>query len=85
MNFEFILSTNLMTKLKLPTLIFLLRVVVASPYYQISEHKHKTGHPGVERGSPEFWYHLIASVFLVLAGGVSSGCVHLFIQKYLKC
>ncbi|KAF8168562.1 hypothetical protein B0H34DRAFT_646383 [Crassisporium funariophilum] len=35
--------------------------------------KHKTGHPGVEPGSPEFYYHLIVSVCLVLAGGVFAG------------
>ncbi|KAF9527885.1 hypothetical protein CPB83DRAFT_883890 [Crepidotus variabilis] len=35
--------------------------------------KHKTGHPGSEPGSPEFWYHLGVSVVLVLAGGVFAG------------
>ena len=59
-------------KLKIPTLLLLLRVVSASPYSAL---KHKTGRPGIERGSPEFWYHLIVGVFLVLAGGVFSGCV----------
>lgn len=28
-----------------------------------------------ELGSPEFWYKMIVSVILVLAGGVFSGCV----------
>lgn len=67
-------------KLKIPTLVLLLRVMSAS---SSSLHgKHKTGNPGVERGSPEFWYHLIVSAFLVLAGGVFAGCV--FFVFFLK-
>ena len=64
-------------KLKiLPTLLLiLLRAVNASPYLSALKLDHKTGRPGIERGSPEFWYHLIVGVFLVLAGGVFSGCV----------
>ena len=60
-------------KLKIPTLVLLLRTMNTSPYY--SDLKHKTGRPGFERGSPEFWYHLIVGVFLVLAGGVFAGYV----------
>ena len=63
---------TIMMKLKIPTLALLLRAVSASPY---SAFKHKTGRPGIERGSPEFWYHLIVGLFLVLAGGVFAGCV----------
>jgi len=61
-------------RLRIPTLILLLRVVGASPFItDVSTQKHKTGHPGVERGSPEFWYHLGISICLVLAGGVFAG------------
>ncbi|KAF8798398.1 DUF21-domain-containing protein [Phlegmacium glaucopus] len=58
----------MMIKLKIPTLVLLLRAVSASPFVS-----HNTGKPGIERGSPEFCYHLIISVFLVLAGGVFAG------------
>ncbi|KAF9561507.1 DUF21-domain-containing protein [Agrocybe pediades] len=63
-------------KLSAPTLIALVRVVSASPHYHALRHsgkKHRTGHPGAEPGSEEFWYHLIVSIFLVLAGGVFAG------------
>ena len=59
-------------KLKIPTFVFLLRAMSSSP---LSDLKHKTGRPGIERGSPEFWYHLIVGMFLVLAGGVFAGYV----------
>ncbi|KDR70057.1 hypothetical protein GALMADRAFT_230380 [Galerina marginata CBS 339.88] len=59
-------------KLRIPTIILLMRVVSASPYYNVMK-KHKTGHPGAEPGSEEFWYHLIVSMFLVLFGGVFAG------------
>ena len=62
-----------MKLMKIPTLVFLLRAASASPYSAL---KHKTGRPGIERGSPEFWYHLIVGVFLVLAGGFFAGCVY---------
>ena len=35
----------------------------------------ETEEPGEEPGSPEFWYKLIVSVGLVLAGGVFAGSV----------
>ena len=69
-------------KLKIPTLVLLLRAMNASPFFS-DHHKHKTGRPGIERGSPEFWYHLIVGLFLVLAGGVFAGCVFFVCQdKY---
>ncbi|KAK0216343.1 DUF21-domain-containing protein [Armillaria fumosa] len=34
---------------------------------------YTTGHPTVERGSPEFWYKIIISGVLVLLGGVFAG------------
>ncbi|KAJ3508549.1 hypothetical protein NLJ89_g5695 [Agrocybe chaxingu] len=42
------------------------------PVYRVAG-KHKTGHPGAEPGSPEFWYHVGVSACLVLAGGVFAG------------
>ncbi|CAA7266424.1 unnamed protein product [Cyclocybe aegerita] len=42
------------------------------PIYRVAG-KHKTGHPGAEPGSPEFWYHVGVSACLVLAGGVFAG------------
>ncbi|PPQ76770.1 hypothetical protein CVT24_010757 [Panaeolus cyanescens] len=60
---------------RLSYLLAALRFVSASPFLEVIEKKkkHKTGHPGVERGSPEFWYHLTVSVILVLIGGVFAG------------
>ncbi|KAF9475347.1 DUF21-domain-containing protein [Pholiota conissans] len=60
-------------KLRIPSLILLLRVVSASPHGFTATGKHKTGHPGAEPWSPDFWYHVIVSVFLVLAGGIFAG------------
>ncbi|PPQ99349.1 hypothetical protein CVT26_014012 [Gymnopilus dilepis] len=60
-------------KLRIPSLlIIILRVARASPFYYV-EKKHKTGHPGAEPWSEEFWYHVIVSIFLVLLGGVFAG------------
>jgi len=55
----------------------LFRVVAAAPYILDEEKKkkHKIGHPGVEWGSPEFYYHVAVSVLLVLIGGVFAGYV----------
>ena len=69
-------------KLNVPTLMVLLRVVNASPFYHATK-KHNTGHPGAEPGSEEFWYHLIVSAFLVLAGGVFSGFVITILSCYV--
>ena len=65
--------TIIIMKLKILTLVLLLRAVIASPYF---DNRDETGQPGIEKGSPEFWYHLIVSVFLVLAGGVFAGWVY---------
>ncbi|KAF4623114.1 hypothetical protein D9613_001352 [Agrocybe pediades] len=70
------MAPQFMFGLSAPTLIALVRVVSASPHYHALRHsgkKHRTGHPGAEPGSEEFWYHLIVSIFLVLAGGVFAG------------
>lgn len=74
-----------MFKLRIPSTIFFLRtaVVRAAPYLTAvastvakqKTGKHETGHPGTEPGSPEFLYHLVISVFLVLAGGIFAGSV----------
>jgi len=71
-------------KLRAPTLIALLHAVSASPHYTAHNgKKHRTGHPGAEPGSEEFWYHLIVSIFLVLAGGVFAGSV-LFLRQMIS-
>ncbi len=57
------------------TLICFLRIVYANEVLGKQFVKHKTGHPGSEPGSPEFWYHLGVSICLVLAGGVFAGRV----------
>jgi metal transporter CNNM len=37
--------------------------------------QHTGHHPGEELGSPEFWWQIIISTFLILSGGVFAGCV----------
>jgi len=66
-------------KLRAPTVIALLRVVSASPHYAAyGGIKTRSEHPGAEPGSEDFLYHLIVSMFLVLAGGVFAGYVLCF-------
>lgn len=60
-------------KLRVPSLVILLRVMYASSHMTKSNGKHKTGHPGAEPWSPDFWYHVIVSIVLVLAGGIFAG------------
>ncbi|PPQ83837.1 hypothetical protein CVT25_000896 [Psilocybe cyanescens] len=57
-------------KLRIPTLILLLRVVSASPHHHI-QRKPKIGHP--QPDPEEFWFHVTVSAFLVLTGGVFAG------------
>ena len=50
--------------------------VYANPLQPPTKHHSKhtlPGHPGLEHGTPEFWFHLGVSVCLVLAGGVFAG------------
>ncbi|KJA20892.1 hypothetical protein HYPSUDRAFT_42714 [Hypholoma sublateritium FD-334 SS-4] len=56
---------------KLPTFLFLLRTVFASPYLRLKTvpGEVEPAHPG----SSEFWTKLVVSVVLVLAGGVFAG------------
>ena len=61
-------------KLRAPSLVVLLRAVHASTPLTKSSGKHKTGHPGAEPWSPDFWYHVVVSIVLVLAGGIFAGC-----------
>ena len=56
----------------LPTLIFLLRTTLASPYFR---NNVPVEEPPAEPGSPDFWTKLLVSVGLVLAGGVFAGFV----------
>lgn len=56
----------------LPTLIFLLRTTLASPYFRNNVPAEE---PPAEPGSSEFWSKLLISVGLVLAGGVFAGFV----------
>jgi metal transporter CNNM len=56
----------------LPTLIFLLRTTLASPYFRDNV---PIGDPPAEPGSSQFWSKLLVSVGLVLAGGVFAGFV----------
>ncbi|PPQ83850.1 hypothetical protein CVT25_000909 [Psilocybe cyanescens] len=64
---SFTLSTM---RLKIPTLVFLLRTASASPFF-------RTNIPGedepAEPGSSEFWTKVFISIGLVLAGGVFAG------------
>ncbi|KAF9042422.1 hypothetical protein BJ165DRAFT_265889 [Panaeolus papilionaceus] len=68
-------SSHTMNTKRLSYLLTALRVVSASPFLEVidKKKKHKTGHPGVERGSPEFWYHVSVSALLVIIGGVFAG------------
>ena len=58
-------------QMTLPTLLFLTRAALASPYLKRMVFDEQLTEPG----SPEIWSKLIISVFLVLAGGVFAGCV----------
>ncbi|TFK38807.1 hypothetical protein BDQ12DRAFT_683387 [Crucibulum laeve] len=59
-------------KLRSPTLLFLLRTVAASPFFKI-HNVPANGEKGEPPGSPEFWWKMIISGVLVLAGGVFAG------------
>ena len=53
------------------TLIFLIRVAVASPFVRYVSIGHNENHTAP--GSSEFWTKLVISIGLVLAGGVFAG------------
>ena len=52
-----------------------LNAVKASPFSAVEVDPSGIGDDGEEFGSPAFWYKLILSVALVLAGGVFAGYV----------
>jgi len=58
----------------LPTLVFLLRAALASPY---ARRTIPVEEPPARPGSEEFYTKLLISAGLVLAGGVFAGCVQL--------
>lgn len=58
--------------INLPTLVSLLRIVLASPTFKGTGNNDH----GAKPGSPDFWTKLIISIGLVLAGGVFAGSVY---------
>jgi len=74
-------GTNLRMKLRSPTIMFLLRTVLALPFRHTIQH-HPSDIPVSPEGSPEFWLKLMISMGLVLAGGVFAGCIF-WIRTYL--
>ena len=74
-----------MRRSNLPTLVFLIRSAMASPYLKrmvgittttttgLNEMTTTTTLASAEHGSSEFLSKLVISVFLVLAGGVFAG------------
>jgi hypothetical protein len=50
-------------------------VPVVGPVIRAAMSPSKVGTMEEELGSPEFWYKMIASIILVLAGGVFAGYV----------
>lgn len=60
----------------LALIILLARASFSSPIVRpFRSSATSTGSIGTEKGSPEFWYFIAISSFLVLAGGVFAGCV----------
>ena len=74
-------GTSLRMKLRSPTIMFLLRTVLTSPFRHTIQH-HPSDIPISPEGSPEFWLKLMISMGLVLAGGVFAGCMF-WIRTYL--
>lgn len=54
-------------------LALLARLVFASPYFK---HESSQDDEVPDPESPEFWYRILGSIGLVLAGGVFAGSVH---------
>ena len=57
----------------LPTLVSLLRIVLASPTFKRTGNNEQ----GAKPGSSDFWTKVIISIGLVLAGGVFAGSVYI--------
>ncbi|KXN92794.1 hypothetical protein AN958_04721 [Leucoagaricus sp. SymC.cos] len=53
--------------------MFLLRTALASPFALVNTRNVPVEPPEAPRGSPEFWFKLMISMGLVLAGGVFAG------------
>ncbi|KAF5346076.1 hypothetical protein D9756_010834 [Leucocoprinus leucothites] len=60
-------------RLRSPTIMFLLRTALASPFALVKTRNVPTDVPEAPEGSPEFWLKLMISAGLVLAGGVFAG------------
>lgn len=65
--------------MRYPIVLLLSRLAFASPFKQIIA-TAKSRHNVPEPGSPEFYYKLIISAGLVLAGGVFAGYLALPLQ-----
>ncbi|KAI0691244.1 hypothetical protein C8T65DRAFT_745517 [Cerioporus squamosus] len=60
--------------MRLPRLLALVHSVHAFPtIYSLLAQVPETDEPGEQPGTPEFWYKLVVSIGLVLAGGVFAG------------
>jgi metal transporter CNNM len=55
--------------------MFLARMALASPFALVKTRNVPADIPEAPEGSPEFWFKLMISMCLVLAGGVFAGCV----------
>lgn len=55
--------------------MLLVRASFATPYIRSTLPPLPNGNSGTDRGSREFWYHLVVSIILVLAGGAFAGYV----------
>lgn len=63
-----------MPRTSLPTLLFLLRYVLASPFSSLMTMvAEPVERPPATPGSAEFWEKVVISIALVLAGGVFAG------------
>lgn len=62
-----------MPRTTLPTLLFLLRAALATPFSKILNTNDPVEGPPAEPGSTEFWSKMLISTGLVLAGGVFAG------------
>lgn len=73
-------SSMRLRSINLPTLVSLLRIVLASPTFKGTGNNDH----GAKPGSSDFWTKLIISIGLVLAGGVFAGSVYI-IWKSNSC
>ena len=76
--FPSILPTQTMPRANVPTLLFLMRAALASPYLRAPINSEPTPTPS------DFWSKLVISVFLVLAGGVFAGWGGVFFLVFFQ-